>query len=413
MKILQLCKKFPYPLKDGESVAVTFLAKALNELDCEVTLLAMNTTKHYINIEELPENFNHYKAIHTVDIDNRINPFDALKALLTGKNYFLSRFESEEYAQKIRDLLKAEDFDIIQFETLQTLIYFRDDIFNHKTNENQPKVVLRSHNVEHEIWERIVKNSKSGFKKWYLNRLLKQLKRFELEKNNQVDSLVAITQRDMNYFQKLGFNKIGHVTPIGLETSHYQPNQNCFEQRPTMSFIGSLDWLPNLEGVEWFLTKVMVKLQNIELHIAGRNMPQHLLELALKNVHIHGEVESSVDFINQHSIMIVPLFSGSGMRVKILEGLALGRVILTTSIGVEGIHAVDGKHLFIVNTVDEFIEKINYCIQNPEKLKAIGESGKRFVNEHFDNLKIAERLKEHYENLNPSSILLPNTREKS
>ena len=395
MKILQLCKKFPYPLKDGESVAVTFLAKALNELGCEVTLLAMNTTKHYINIEELPESFNHYKAIHTVDIDNRVNPFAALKALVTGKNYFLSRFESEEYAKKIKALLKAENFDIIQFETLQTLIYAREEIFG----ESQAKIVLRSHNVEHEIWERIVKNSKSGPKKWYLNRLMKQLKRFELEKNNEIDSLVAITQRDMEYFHKLGFNGIGHVTPIGLATSHYEPNWNSFNEKPTLSFIGSLDWLPNLEGVEWFLTNVMVKLQSIDLHIAGRNTPQHLLELEMNNVDIHGEVDSSVDFINDYSIMIVPLFSGSGMRVKILEGLALGRVILTTSIGVEGIPAVDGEHLFIVNTAEEFVEKINYCIQNPEILKTIGEQGKRFVNQHFDNLKIAERLMEHYERL--------------
>ena len=395
MKILQLCKKFPYPLKDGESVAVTFLAKALNELGCEVTLLAMNTTKHYINIEELPESFNHYKAIHTVDIDNRVNPFAALKALVTGKNYFLSRFESEEYAKKIKALLKAENFDIIQFETLQTLIYAREEIFG----ESQAKIVLRSHNVEHEIWERIVKNSKSGPKKWYLNRLMKQLKRFELEKNNEIDSLVAITQRDMEYFHKLGFNGIGHVTPIGLATSHYEPNWNSFTEKPTLSFIGSLDWLPNLEGVEWFLTNVMVKLQSIDLHIAGRNTPQHLLELEMNNVDIHGEVDSSVDFINDYSIMIVPLFSGSGMRVKILEGLALGRVILTTSIGVEGIPAVDGEHLFIVNTAEEFVEKINYCIQNPEILKTIGEQGKRFVNQHFDNLKIAERLMEHYERL--------------
>ncbi|MGB1120750.1 MAG: glycosyltransferase family 4 protein, partial [Saprospiraceae bacterium] len=335
MKILQLCKKFPYPLKDGESVAVTFLAKALNQLGCEVTLLAMNTTKHYVNIEELPESFNHYKAIHTIEIDNRLNPIDALKALVKGENYFLSRFESAEYAQKIRDLLQVEDFDIIQFETLQTLIYFRQDIFG--TTKSRAKIVLRSHNVEHEIWERIVKNSKSGLKKWYLSRLLKQLKQFELEKNNQVDSLVAITQRDMDYFRKLGFNGTGQVTPIGLETAHYQPNWKSFEQRPTVSFIGSLDWLPNLEGVEWFLTKVMVQLKNTELHIAGRNTPKHLLELEMENLKVHGEVESAVDFINQHSMMIVPLFSGSGMRVKILEGLALGRVILTTSIGVEGI----------------------------------------------------------------------------
>lgn len=392
MKILQLCKKFPYPLKDGESVAVTFLAKALNELGCEVTLLAMNTTKHYVNIEELPESFNHYKAIHTVDIDNRLKPIEAFKALVKGENYFLTRFESVEYADKIKTLLKQEAFDVVQFETLQTLIYARKEIFG----ESQAKLVLRSHNVEHEIWERIVENSKFGLKRWYLKRLTRQLKTFELTKINEVDSLVAITQRDMDYFRNLGFSGIGHVTPIGLETGHYTPDWSSFNNPPSLSFIGSLDWMPNLQGIEWFLLNVTPKLKNIELHIAGRNTPQHLLEINISDVIIHGEVDNSIHFINEHSLMIVPLFSGSGMRVKILEGLALGRVILTTSIGVEGIPAKDGEHLFIVNTASDFIDKINFCRNNPEKLKAIGKNAKRFVTEYFDNLKIAATLKTHY-----------------
>lgn len=400
MKILQLCKKFPYPLKDGESVAVTFLAKALNELGCEVTLLAMNTTKHHVNIEALPEDFNHYKAIHTVEIDNRLNPFDAFKALVTGKNYFLSRFESEEYAQKIRTLLQSENYDIIQFETLQTLIYNQPDIFG----ESQALKVLRSHNVEHEIWERIVNNSGFGLKKWYLNRLMCQLKSFELRENNRVDSLVAITQRDMDYFKKLGYRGQEHVTPIGIDTSHYQTSWASFDKKSTIGFIGSLDWLPNLEGVEWFLSNVFKHLNDTELHIAGRNTPEHLQKVERQNLIVHGEVESSIDFINQHSIMIVPLFSGSGMRVKILEGLALGRVILTTSIGVEGIPAVDGEHLFIVNTPEEFVEKINFCMQHPDKMKEMGKNGKAFVHQNFDNLKVAERLKKHYENLINSKV---------
>jgi len=392
MKILQLCKKFPYPLKDGESVAVTFLAKALNELGCEVTLLAMNTSKHYLDLETLPKSFNHYKAIHTVDIDNRLKPAEAFKALIKGENYFLTRFESAEYAEKIRELLKEEKFDIIQFETLQTLIYAQEDIFG----ESQAKLVLRSHNVEHEIWERIVKNSKFGLKKWYLNRLTKQLKKFELSSINEVDSLVAITQRDMDYLRKSGFSGVGHITPIGLETSHYTADWSSFDKKPSLSFIGSLDWMPNLEGVQWFLKNVMPNLNGIELHLAGRNTPKELLEMKIPNIVIHGEVESSVSFINTHSLMIVPLFSGSGMRVKILEGLALGRVILTTSIGAEGIHAKDGEHLFIVDSAADFIAKINFCINNPERLKIISENAKRFVTAHFDNLKIAAALKEHY-----------------
>jgi len=392
MKILQLCKKFPYPLNDGESVAVTSLAKSLQQLGCEVTLLAMNTSKHFVELKDLPKSFNHYKAIYTVEVDNQVKPFDALKALLMGKNYFLTRFESKEYEAKLKAILEEERFDIIQFETLQTLIYAKSNIFN----KSKAKLVLRSHNVEHEIWERIVDNSKFSLKKWYLNHLTKQLKQFEIEQFDIIDALISITKRDLSLFQNLGFNGNGQVTPIGLDSTYYRPNFDCFEQQPSLSFIGTLDWFPNIEGVNWFLELVMPKISEIELHIAGRNAPESLLNLEMQNVVVHGEVENSADFINQHSVMIVPLFSGSGMRVKILEGMALGRVILTTSLGVEGIPAVDGEHIFIANTVEEFIEKIEYIKQNKNSLKAIGENAQAFIKSEFDNLAIAERLMNYY-----------------
>ncbi len=395
MKILQLCKKFPYPLNDGESVAVNSLSNPFQQLGCEVTLLAMNTSKHFVKIEELPESFNHYKAIHTVEVDNRVKPLDALIALITGRNYFLTRFESSEYELKLKSLLENEDFDIIQFETLQTLIFLKPEIFKNC----KAKIVLRSQNVEHEIWERVVSNTKFGFKKWYLNHLTKQLKSFEIEQFENVDALIAITERDLNLFKKLGFKGNGQVTPIGLNAAKYLPNFQSYEDNPNLSFIGTLDWFPNIEGVNWFLKSVMPKINDIKLHIAGRNAPESLLNLDMNNVIVHGEVESSADFINKHSVMIVPLFSGSGMRVKILEGMALGRVILTTSLGVEGIAAEDGKHIFIANTEEEFIEKIDYIKTHKDSLKVIGENAQAFIESEFDNLAIAKKLINYYEEL--------------
>ena len=81
MNILQLCKKFPYPLKDGESIAVTYLSNALHNLGCEISLLSMNTSKHYVDIAQLPSDFNHYKEIHVTPLDNSIKAFDAFKNL--------------------------------------------------------------------------------------------------------------------------------------------------------------------------------------------------------------------------------------------------------------------------------------------------------------------------------------------
>jgi len=113
MKILQLCKKFPYPLKDGEAVAVTNLSRALNELGCEITLLCMNTTKHYTDINKLPEDFNHYKEIHSTDLDNSLKPIDAFVNLFSDESYHVSRYVSKPFARKLISLLKENDYDII------------------------------------------------------------------------------------------------------------------------------------------------------------------------------------------------------------------------------------------------------------------------------------------------------------
>ena len=97
MKILQLCRKFPYPLKDGESIAVTYLAKAYHELGAKITLLSFNTIKHYFNVATLPTSFNHYQAIHTVYLNNHPEPVGAFFNLFSDKSYHITRFTTKEF----------------------------------------------------------------------------------------------------------------------------------------------------------------------------------------------------------------------------------------------------------------------------------------------------------------------------
>ncbi|MCK6694298.1 MAG: glycosyltransferase, partial [Thermoanaerobaculia bacterium] len=125
MKILQLSKKFPFPLKDGESIAITNLARAFDELGNEVTLLAMNTSKHWFDPAQLPDTFNHYRAIHTVDIDNRLKPGAALRNLFSDRSYHIERFDNQLFEQKLIELLRQEHFDVIQLETLYLAPYLR------------------------------------------------------------------------------------------------------------------------------------------------------------------------------------------------------------------------------------------------------------------------------------------------
>ncbi len=396
LRILQLCKKFPYPLKDGESLAVTYLSKALHELGCEITLLAMNTSKHFFDISQLPADFSHYKNIHTVAIDNEIRSLDAFNNLFSKKSFHINRFESATYKKKLEELLRENTFDIVQLETLY-LATFVDTIRSH----SQALVVMRSHNVEFEIWERISHNTSNFFKKLYLNYLTKKLKNYEISKLNDYDFLLPITVRDENKFKDFGCKIPQLVVPIGLDISNYMAESASFNNiNLSISFIGSLDWLPNLEGLNWFLTNVWTKINSqfpdIQFVIAGRNTPNWLRQKQYPQVKVAGEVASAVDFINQHPIMVVPLWSGGGMRAKILEGMALGRVIITTSIGLEGIEAQNMSEILIANTADEMLEQLRFCDENREKMIEIGQRAQVFVATRYDNYEIAENLISKY-----------------
>lgn len=400
MKVLQLCKKFPYPLKDGESIAVNSLSKALCDLGCEITLLAMNTTKHFFNKGRImPPALDHYETIQTVKVDNRVKAIDALSNLFSGDSYHISRFISLAFKERLTQLLKEKDFDVIQLETPYLAPYI--PLIRQYT---EAPIAMRAHNVEHEIWQRITYNTSFFLKKWYLTHLTKKLKEYELAQLSYYDLLIAITQRDLNTFRALGFKKRAIVTPIGLDMDQYEADFSSFEKPLSISFIGSLDWMPNQEGIKWFLEKVWPKasknMPQVKLHVAGRNTPDWLRKMRNKNIVVHGEVPDAAEFINQHSVMVVPLLSGSGMRAKILEGMALGKVVISSSLGLEGIPAKHRKQVLIANTPAEFIQQLQFCHQRSgAQLLQMGINAQEFTHKNYDSQETAHALMKTYQSL--------------
>lgn len=403
MKILQLCKKFPYPLKDGESIAVNTLSRSLVEMNAEVTLLAMNTTKHYYAAPEYPSELNHYKEIFTVKVDNQIRLTDAFLNLFSKESYHISRFISPAFQRELLRLLRSRDYEVIQLETLYLAPYI-PVIRQH----SDAIIVMRTHNVEYEIWERIAGNTRTRWKRWYLKHLTAKLKRYEREQLNQCDLLAPISPRDEKQFQALGPCATSTVIPIGLDASFYQPDYDSFHRPLSVSFIGSLDWMPNQEGLKWFLDKVWGRVSKefpeLQLHVAGRNTPDWLLRRKQKNLVVHGEVSDARAFINQHSLMVVPLLSGSGMRAKILEGMALGKVVLSTRLGLEGIPAVHGENVFIADTPQSFLEAFRKCTAEHKQLEYFGRKARGFVVDNYNSHTIAKKLLQFYTSLTVEAL---------
>ncbi len=393
MRILQLCKKFPFPLKDGESIAVTNLARSYGALGVQTALLAMNTSKHYIDINGLPESFTSiYQSIRAVEVNNDIKRWGAFLNLFEKESYHVTRFISTDFEKALIELLSAGSFDVVQLETIFLAPYIKTI-----RKYSRALVVIRAHNVEHEIWERFAKTSANLWSRAYLRLLNPKLKRFEKERINECDLLLPITSRDLKIFRELGFHKKAAVTPVGVDERDYARQPLNIGDPLSLCFIGSLDWMPNQEGLKWFLEKVWKPYfsrnspHKIELHIAGRNAPAWIRRLKEDHIFFYGEVKDARRFIGAHPVVVAPIFAGSGIRVKILESMALERIVVTTSLGLEGVEAKNGREVLIADTPEAFRDAILSCIAARSDVKKIGFAARQYVLQHFDSRHIAQK----------------------
>jgi len=135
----------------------------------------------------------------------------------------------------------------------------------------------------------------------------------------------------------------------------------------------------------------------LKFYIAGRNMPQWMKEWKYPNVILVGEVEDAIKFINSKSIMIVPLYSGGGMRIKIIEGMALKKTIISTALGAEGIPYTDGKNILIAKEKSDMLKCISKCMYDKKFAENLGEEGRRFAEQHFDNKNVLSTLIKFYQ----------------
>jgi len=390
----------PYPPKDGGSIVTLNYAKELSRLGCSVTILAMNTYKRRFKIEEIPTELRNMIKFYAVDVDTKIRPLYLLVNLFQKKSYHIWRYgSSDKFKEKLIELLKNNRFDIVQLEGLYLAPYL-----NVIRENSKAKVVLRAHNIEYEILERYAEWEKSLLKKLWLKIQARRLKKYELGVLNSFDGIVAITDRDAKIFKESGCRIPIHVAPAGIEIENYNPSEG--KESDSLFFIGALDWFPNQQGIEWFLKnvwpRVYEKFPNLKFYIAGRN--PHLWKFSKKiskfpNVELIGEVEDAREFMGSKGVMIVPVFSGSGIRVKIIEAMAMGKIVVTTSVGIEGIDYGCVNSVLIADTVDEFIEKTVFALMEVKNRNQDRETTLSFVRQNFDVKKIVIKNIDFYENL--------------
>ncbi len=395
MKILQVTNKVTYPTNDGGTIACMNLTRGFSLLGHRVTVLSMNTEKHHVKMEEIPKTVKDLADFRLVDVPARIYRISAfINLIFSRKPYNAVRFISKRFENELETILKANSFDIVQLEGLYVCPYIPVIRKN-----SSAKIVYRAHNIEHEIWARTAAMA-ADLEKWYLKILSRRIKRFEKKLLNTYDLLVPITERDGIILDAMGNKKPRHVSQTGIDSSMLIPNAKYLEH-PSLFHIGSLDWAPNQEGLIWFLDncwkEIHEKYPSLMFYVAGRNAPVWFQRrLGMPNVVYKGEVDDAYEFMNSKSIMIVPLNSGSGMRIKIIEGMALGKPIVTTKIGTEGISTTSGKNIIIAADKAEFVKAVSELIENRDFFESISRNAIEYIHDNFDNLTSAGALIEFY-----------------
>jgi len=397
MKILQLVNRIPYPLNDGGNIGVHYYTEGFLEAGAAVSMLAMNTTRHWLDTSKLPDLYKRLQYFKAIKVDNRIKPLPALVSLLRGTSYNIDRFVSKEFTDELIELLKQNTFDVVQLEGLFLVPYLATI-----RKYSKAKVVIRQHNIEFRIWERLAAQAKNPLKKLYLSLLAKRLKEFELKHINDYDLVLSISKEDDDYLKALGCLKPTLLHPFGIAVEQI-PFVPSTVEPISLYHIGAMDWLPNQESVQWLLEKVMPivsqHLPATKLYLAGRNMQNYYYQQSWQNVEVLGEVPDALAFERDKSILLVPLLSGGGVRIKIFQGMAMGKAIVTTSIGVEGIEAIANHHVLIADNPQDFAQSIIDLVQHPKQILKLGTAARALIETKYNRKKLIEDLLLRYEQL--------------
>ncbi|MCX8112086.1 MAG: glycosyltransferase family 4 protein [Bacteroidia bacterium] len=387
IRFLQLTPKPPYPPNDGGALAMAHALETVTLLGWETHGLTMSTYKHpYTPQPSIPTPFT------AIEVDTRPTLRGALRNLLSREPYHVARFRSSQYAYALEQLIDKFQPHIIQVESPYLTPYVESIPL--------PKV-YRLHNIESQIWHRHAQE-----RKWYLRSYFylqaKRIEAYERSILSVYDGLLPISEKEARFAEDSGYRGRMEIFPFGIEVEKYKA-PSLEAHPPRIGFIGGLDWMPNQQGIVWFLDKVWKpfrrKHPDAHLSIAGRNTPRWLYRYADSHTHILGEVPNAQAFLHQHEIFIAPLFSGSGIRIKLIEAFATGRAVVATSIAAESLVYQAGHEVLIADTPRAFLESLSLLYTDKTLRERMGRAARALAERQYDRRILLPRLKAFYESL--------------
>lgn len=397
MNILWLKTGPLHPLDTGGKLRTYHMLRALRAGN-HITYLALCTAEQKAATANSGEYSDAQHWVDWAETPKRSGRFFAelsTNLMLSNLPYVISKYRSAEMANAIRRYDIERKFDLIVCDFLTPSI----NLYSNGWWSKSP-VLLFQHNVESLIWKRLFQTA-AGLKKIYFRDQWRRMVAFEKKACAAAKAVVAVSEQDANLLRcELGLTNVVGAVPTGVDAAGFALCRNTKKKARSLVFLGSMDWMPNIDAVLWFAQEIFPGLKKrfpeLSLSVVGRNPTSEIKQLGkTAGIEISGTVDDVKPYMGQAEVMIVPLRVGGGTRVKIFEGMAAGLPIVSTVIGAEGLPVRDGENIFLADTPESIGERIATLLQDATLRHRMGSSAADFVAKHYSWESATSKFEEY------------------
>jgi glycosyltransferase involved in cell wall biosynthesis len=311
-----------------------------------------------------------------------------LENLLSSYPYIVTSHFSDLYLSVVREQLADFKPDLILCEWTPYALYVKE--------VSGVRTMVTAHNIEADIWQRYFENETNALRRWYIGKQWRKVATFERTALDWVDGFIAVSEMDRNRLlgERTGLG--AWVVPNGVDLDFFAPTE-LPKERHRLVFAGSMDWRPNQDAARYFTSEILPLLRqrraNVECCFVGRDPPDDIRALSsIPGLTITGTVDDVRPYVARAMVFVVPLRVGGGSRLKILEALAMGRPVVSTSVGAEGLDVVDGHHILIADTPEEFASAALRLLDSRELCETLASAGRRLVENRYGWEALADHL---------------------
>ncbi len=387
MKVLLLTQVLPYPPDSGPKAKTWNVLKYLAQHH-QITLVSFVRGDQSAQVRHLER---YCQAVHAVPMERSVlhDGLAMVRSLLTGQPWMMVRDDRAAMRRLVDRLTVETRFDIAHADQLNMAQY--------AARAPGASKVLDAHNALWLLYKRLCETMEPGLQKWLLRRDWQLLKKYEGQICREFGAVLAVSEEDKTALieamdgegQRTEPNPHITVIPIAVDTDEV-PMVARRQEADHILHIGTMYWPPNIDGILWFIREVYPFIRErhpaVTFDVVGARPPQEIADLAKDGtgINVTGYVADPTPYLEQAGVMVVPLRAGGGMRVKILNALAQGLPIVSTSLGCEGIAVTHGQNILIADTPHDFAEAVLRLLDSPEFATQLGHNGRRLAEQEYD-----------------------------